>query len=115
MELAHISLIEEVAANALPPGILQLVDGWRLRYNFGVTRRANSVLANDQLGRLSLVEKLELTADFYTRLGVPARFQVCPSSQPPELDAMLEARGYRLEPGALVQTATVSRGAACLL
>ena len=48
----QISLTEELAANALPPAVVQVVDGWRLRYNFGVTRRANSVLASEHGGAL---------------------------------------------------------------
>jgi hypothetical protein len=41
----QITQIEALAANAIPAAIVQELDGWRLRFNYGVTRRANSVLA----------------------------------------------------------------------
>ena len=103
----QIPLTEELAANALPPAVVQVLDGWRLRYNFGVTRRANSVLANGHGGRYGVDEKLEHARAFYDRWGSKVRFQLNPSSQPPGLDEMLAQRGY-VEDGAVhVQTASV--------
>ncbi len=103
----HIALIEECAANALPPSYLQVIDGWRLRYNQGVTRRANSVLAAYE-GSYKLEDKLKLVGAFYGRLGARARFQLCPASQPKHLDDFLAARGYRIDGVVQVQTAAIS-------
>jgi hypothetical protein len=50
----EIAWIEELAANAVPPAIAQELDGWRLRCNSGVTRRANSVLAARHGERMAL-------------------------------------------------------------
>ena len=103
----QISLTEELAANALPPAVVQVLDGWRLRYNFGVTRRANSVLASGHGRRCGVEEKLEHARAFYARWGAKVRFQLNPSSQPPGLDERLAQRGY-VEDGAVhVQTASV--------
>ncbi len=83
--------IEELALNAWPPAVTQLVDGWQLRFNWDVTRRANSVWPNQAGNRHTLAEKLEWVEDFYTRRGQPARYQICPAAQPPHLDDILQS------------------------
>lgn len=97
-----ISALEHHAANALPAIVTETVDGWRLRYSYGVTRRANSVLAETYDGDLE--KKLEAVHEFYQRFGTEARFQLCPASQPSELNDVLLSRGYTKVPGAKVQT-----------
>ena len=104
----QISLTEELAANALPPAVVQVVDGWRLRYNFGVTRRANSVLASEHGGRYKVEEKLEHVRAFYKHWGAKVRFQLNPSSQPSGLDEMLAEKGYSRDGAVHVQTASVN-------
>lgn len=103
----QIALIEELAANAVPALVAQEIDGWRLRASAGVTRRANSVLAARQGGRLDLGAKITLAESFYRRRGLLCRFQLCPASDPPDLDTQLEARGYIVRPPTLVQTAPI--------
>jgi len=104
----EIALIEELAANAIVPAVSQELDGWRLRFNYGVTRRASSVLALGA-GRLGLDERLALAAQFYARRGDPARFQLCPASRPADLDEALAARGYVLDgPPTHVQVAPLA-------
>lgn len=91
---AHVAFLEELAANAWPVAIVQHVDGWRLRFNSGVTRRANSVLPIADGGRYSLGEKTRLAERFYAERGLPCRFQVADATAPPGLDAYLADRGY---------------------
>ena len=98
----RIAALDTIAADALPCARLERLDGWRLRFNHGVTRRANSVLAEAE-GALPLAEKLAAVEAFYARCGVPPRFQISPASQPAQLDEVLERRGYRFESGARVQ------------
>ena len=105
--LSQISLVEELAANALPPMVVQTLDGWRLRFNSGVTRRANSVLASGHGGRYTVEEKLEHARAFYARWDSNVRFQLNPSSQPSGLDEMLAERGYVKDGAVHVQTASV--------
>lgn len=110
----EIALIEELAANAVVPVVSQELDGWRLRFNHGVTRRAGSVLAARE-GALDLDERLALAEQFYARHGGPIRFQLCPASRPSGLEERLAARGYRLDgPPTHVQVAdlAVMRGVA---
>ena len=107
MSLVKIAHLETLAADALPAQVCEKLDGWRLRYNGGVTRRANSVLA-EYAGTLALEKKLRQAEAFYARQGAKARFQLCPASQPANLDEVLTKRGYSHEPGAKVQVADLS-------
>lgn len=100
-DLEHIRAIEEVAADAVPAAVVERLDGWRLRFNFGVKRRPNSVLANADGGEMGLTAKLERAEAFYAAHGLKARFQLCPASVPAGLDAVLEARGYARAPEAV--------------
>lgn len=103
-----VRLLEELSANAWPPAVTQVVDGWQLRYASGVSRRANSVLtvagseAGDFEARLRVVE------EFYRRRGLPARFHLSPAVSPSDLDQRLEARGYRFDCPTAVQTTSLS-------
>jgi ribosomal protein S18 acetylase RimI-like enzyme len=100
--------LEEMAANAWPAAVVQIVDGWRLRFNGGVTRRANSVWPNEASGRFPLEEKLALVEDFYARWGGPARYQICPAAQPENLDTILAQRGYITDALTAVQSAPLA-------
>jgi GNAT superfamily N-acetyltransferase len=103
--MREIRQLEELAANAWPAAVVQAVDGWRLRFNHGVTRRANSAWPNGRGERLSIDERLALVEDFYARRGVSARVQVTPAAEPSDLDALLARRGYAVEESVHVQTA----------
>ena len=111
----EIALIEELAANAWPAEINQALDGWRLRFNVGVTSRANSVWANADGGRVPLAERLDLVEDFYTRHGIPPCYQVTPAAQPADLDAVLADRGYTTHSFTLVEAAALAPVAAASL
>lgn len=101
--------LEELAANAWPATVVQLVDGWRFRYSPGITsRRVNSVWPNNSSRYLSLERKLELVEAFYVRRGLPARFQMCPAAQPANLDNILAGRGYTVDAPTYVQSAGIS-------
>ncbi|MCG8351320.1 MAG: GNAT family N-acetyltransferase [Chloroflexales bacterium] len=108
MSAQLVLLLEELAGNAWPAAIVQVIDGWRLRFNWGVTRRANSTWPNVACGLYDLDAKLDLVEDWYALRGLPARYQICPASQPPDLDAILAERGYRLDARTCVQTAALA-------
>ncbi len=107
--MKEIQSLEQAAANALPPARFQLDEGWRLRADGGGSRRANSVLAEYNLADTPLNDKIDRAEAFYARLGKAARFQLCPASQPSNLDYVLAARGYRTSSGALVQRAPLTK------
>jgi ribosomal protein S18 acetylase RimI-like enzyme len=106
--MEEIALIEELAANAVPAAVSQEVDGWRLRFSSGVTRRANSVHAPRHGGALGLDEKIAGAEAFYRRRGLLCRFQLCPASRPADLDEELAARGYGATAPTFVQTGRLS-------
>lgn len=107
MSTDHIHLLEELAANAWPAEIIQVVDGWRLRYTGNVHRRVNSVWPNEDNGRYPLSTKLELVEAFYQQRQAPARFQICPAALPAPLDEVLAERGYVIDAPTHVQTAAL--------
>lgn len=106
--IEEIRLLEELAANAWPAEVVQVVDGWRLRYTYGATRRANSVWPNRSYGGMALEEKLRLVEDFYARYEAVTRVKMCPAAQPSNLDTWLERRGYVETDRVAVQTAAIS-------
>lgn len=97
--------IETIAMHAWPAREIVPLDGWLLRTHPAPSRRVNSVWPNGWEGRLPLVIKIERVEGFYKALDRPARYQVCPVARPEGLDAVLAARGYRLEAPTFVQIA----------
>lgn len=108
MSTKLIRRLEELSSNAWPAAMVQVMDGWRLHFNWGVTRRANSVWPNQAGNRQPLAEKLALVEEFYTRRGYPARYKICPAAQPAGLDAILAKRGYTSDARTCVQTASLA-------
>ena len=101
--------LEEIAANAVAPEVVQIVDGWVLRAAPAAPfRRSNSVLPIRGDGR-GLDDRIALVEEFYRRRGLPVRYQLSPVVAPPELERSLVARGYAVEATSLVQTADASR------
>lgn len=99
----HVRALETAAADALACRERIDDDGWRLRFNDGVTRRGNSVFPQSA-GRDRLADKIVRAEAFYgARASVP-RFQLTDGSLPSGLRRALAARGYLERPGALVQT-----------
>lgn len=86
--------IERAAVRAWPAGETRDIDGWLWRFSGGGSQRANSVSALHYRG--SNVEcSIDEVERLYRARGAPVRFQVgFPISEPVDLDARLEARGY---------------------
>jgi RimJ/RimL family protein N-acetyltransferase len=95
MTIEIIRLVDELAANAWAAHTNQIVSGWRLRWNDGVTGRANSVWAGS-LGedQITLEDRIQIAEEFYRRRNAPTKFHICPATQPAHLDSILESRGY---------------------
>jgi N-acetylglutamate synthase len=108
-QVETIRLIEELAMNAWPAETIQIVDGWRLRFNHGVTRRTNSVWPNEWGGRMTFEARMTIVEAFFERRGLPARFQVCPAGLPADLDERLAGLGYEVEAETMVQTASIEQ------
>jgi len=104
MNINLIRQIEDRAARAWPPEVEEELDGWRLRYSQGVTRRGNSVYPNYLDGDTPLEERLEKVEAFYANREAPIYYQLCPAALPPNLDHILEQRGYTSDAFTQVQT-----------
>lgn len=111
---ALIAEVESHAYHAWPGLAVTALDGWQMRRAANVTRRANSVWAQhcdrtmDDPARFSTVEQ------HYAAHSLPARYQLCPVSQPGDLDAQLARRGYRMTARTAVQVADLATAqAAC--
>lgn len=92
------------------PALKQLeLDGWLLRFAGGYTKRSNSIsplYAGSKTDAQSindsqhindiqhLVDKINRCEQYYQQAGLPTIFKITPYTEPSNLDAVLEARGY---------------------
>jgi GNAT superfamily N-acetyltransferase len=90
---SRIEQLERVGYDLWRAPQVEELDGWRLRFAYGVTGRANSVWPNDHNG-MPLDAKLERVEAWYSARGMPARFQLTEAAKPAGLGALLLARGY---------------------
>ena len=88
----EIKAIEDLSLNAWPSHQMQLYDGWILRFSYFYTHRTNCV---EQFGSsvLPIDQKVPYCEEIYRRWKSPCIFKITPLSDP-ELDPLLEARGY---------------------
>ncbi len=100
-------LLEKLAIHAWPALAIDVLDGWRLRYGSGVTRRANAVWPNEIGGALDLDDRISQVEKFYISRGLPPSFQLSPAALPEELDAELAKRGYEKRWPTAVQAAEI--------
>jgi N-acetylglutamate synthase len=107
-ELETIRSIERLAFRAWPAAEVRECNGWRLRFSYGVTHRANSVWPNGLSNALSLQEKIAAAEAFYLKRKRPAISQLCPASEPAQLDTVLQARGYSRTRETTVQIASMA-------
>lgn len=103
-----IAELERLAYASWPAAEVRDLDGWRLRFTGGVTRRANSVWPNEGRNTTPLDARIQAVEDFYRERGQPARFQLSPLSQPGELDTELSTRGYAVDAPTSLQVADAS-------
>lgn len=95
--------IEERCLNACPAMQQVLYDGWVIRLADGYTRRANSV-SPIYRGHRDAAEKIPVCEAMYRERGLRPIFKMTPLNQPPQLDAVLAARGYGHEAVTLIET-----------
>jgi ribosomal protein S18 acetylase RimI-like enzyme len=89
-----IKTVQEIANNAWPAFYSYLMDGWIVRFNKGVTYRANSVLPLNWWGEnlQSSVEKVEKS---YYQSHLPPIFQLHDGYEPKGLESLLIDRSYK--------------------
>jgi ribosomal protein S18 acetylase RimI-like enzyme len=99
--------LERIGFDAWPAEEVVDFDGWSLRFMHGVSRRANSVWPDSASPATAreLHARIDRVEQWYGQRSIAPMFQVSELSRPPELDAVLEARGYRREAPVSVQIA----------
>lgn len=96
-----------------PPIELREVDGWRMGYSGGFTRRGNSALpprSGSSEDPTELTGSLERVEAFYAARAVPTVVRVDPAALP-RLDAHLAGRGYAISAPTSVMVAPTDRRA----
>ena len=88
-----LSRIEDAGLNASAPPQQRWLDGWLIRFSPGKAKRARCVNAV-AAGRLPLEEKLALALAVFDEARLPPVWRITPFTQPRDLDALLEARGW---------------------
>lgn len=109
MPLDHAAIVhfETIANEAMPSLETQPYDGWLLRFSDGYTKRANSVHPLHP-STLDLETKIAFCEAQYAAHHQSTIFKMTPVSQPPELDAQLETRGYKRISDTLLQVCPLS-------
>ena len=92
---ALVSLLDDIAARAWPARENVKLGGWILRATDGITRRANSVYPKDGPS-IEIDGAIDQVIQFYKSKHLIPRFQVTEASQPPDLDLLLEQRGFEM-------------------
>jgi GNAT superfamily N-acetyltransferase len=101
--------IERLAFDAWPAAEVRALGGWRLRFNHGVTNRANSVWPGPGAGALPLDARIAEVERFYAERGAAACYQLSPAADPASLDEALAERGYEAFSGVSVEVADAGR------
>ncbi|WP_194907346.1 GNAT family N-acetyltransferase [Catenulispora rubra] len=106
--------LQERAARAVPAEYVTRIGPWWLRHAPGCSWWIGSVLPHMPHGGNSISSRAELdglisAAEAYTaERGIPTLMQMTPGAVPPELDAILEARGYERQTSVSLQIATTA-------
>jgi len=101
-----IKRFEEISMNAWPALQTVLYDGWVLRFADGYTRRANSVNPI-YASAIDVNSKIPYCENIYKQQGLRTIFKMTEDVYPPDLDSVLEDRGYAREAETSVQTLTL--------
>lgn len=89
-----IHFIEELSLNAWPSHMIELYDGWLIRFSHNYTYRTNSV---EQVGLSTIPpeEKIAYCERIYRDFHTPAHFKINPLLDP-SFDRLLQDRGYEI-------------------
>jgi ribosomal protein S18 acetylase RimI-like enzyme len=91
----EIKQFQEFLLNAWPAEHYYFLNGWILRFNHGVTYRANSVIPIRYFGNLDQLENdIEIVEKAYMSYGISSTFTMHDYFEPENLDTLLKKRGY---------------------
>src|SRR5579859_810247 len=104
MRSAEIARLDEVTAVAWRAPVREELDGWELRYGYGITGRANSTWPRRDGGALPLGDRIARLEGWYRERGLPPKVQLSPASEPAGLDDELARRGWERSTDVLIET-----------
>ncbi|MHA1945755.1 MAG: GNAT family N-acetyltransferase [Candidatus Hodarchaeales archaeon] len=93
MNQNFIKAVQEIANNAWPASYSYLMDGWIVRFNKGVTYRANSVLPLNWWGE-DLFSSVKTVEEKYHQSQLPSIFMLHDNHEPKGLESLLIDRFY---------------------
>ncbi len=104
---AEIRYVEDLSLNAWPSHMIELYDGWLIRFSYNYTYRTNSV---EQVNRSSIPveEKIAYCETVYRRFASPCSFKINPLLDP-AFDQLLAERGYAVRHITEVMTADTDK------
>lgn len=105
---ADVAKLDDVIAVAWCAPVREELDGWELRYGYGLTGRANSAWPRCDGGELPLDDRIARLEAWYRARGLPPKVQLSPASEPAELDQELARRGWERSADVLIETAEPS-------
>ncbi|MDO4650336.1 MAG: GNAT family N-acetyltransferase [Eubacteriales bacterium] len=102
----RIRYVEDLSLNAWPSHMIELYDGWLIRFSYNYTYRTNSV---EQVNRSSIPveEKISYCEEIYRHFDSPCCFKISPLLDP-SFDQLLSDRGYAIRHVTEVMTADTS-------
>lgn len=101
VDVDTIRFFEELSLNSWPAMQTVYYDGWLIKLSQGYTRRANSVsMLYPSL--LSMGEKVEYCEQVYAAHSLKPIFKMTGAGGPPDLDRILDERGYEHDAPSLV-------------
>jgi ribosomal protein S18 acetylase RimI-like enzyme len=89
-----LSRVEDAGLNASAPPQQRWMDGWLVRFSPGKAKRARCINAVAP-GRMPVAHKLALCEPVYAQAQLPLIVRITPFSEPPGLDATLQAMGMQ--------------------
>lgn len=102
----EIRYVEDLSLNAWPSHMIELYDGWLIRFSYNYTYRTNSVeQVNDS--SIPVDEKIAYCEDIYRRFHSPCSFKINPLLDP-AFDLHLEELDYEIRHVTEVMTADTS-------
>jgi GNAT superfamily N-acetyltransferase len=107
LSAAEIAQLDEAIAAAWRAPVREELDGWELRFGYGLTGRANSAWPRRD-GELPLADRITRLEAWYREHGLPPKVQLSPVSEPAALDEELAHRGWERSTDVLIETADAS-------
>jgi len=98
ISIKEVKRFQEFLLNSWPAEQYYFLNGWILRFNKGVTYRANSVFPIYYTGNSNQIEgDIEIVEKAYKLHGLPSIFTMHECFEPGNLDIILKNRGYMEE------------------